>query len=381
MAASKFQKKLNALKTSGPALNAMPEVAASVGARDTPAPVGAPDASKIRSEIARPGLEPEGQIVRVRADEIYEVEQVRPEDDFDEEIISGMVDSFSEFGNLTPPRCFPKDRKGYRVWFGATRIRSMKKRGDEFIDIYVGRPPKDEKQRIMGQLIENLQQSGLKPLATALAFEQLKTDFNMTGEEIARSLGKPTAFVSKHIRIGSAPEKIKALLKNKSVSDVDLAYTLIQIDSIDAGAADRLIERHKAGNTLTRAQVKKELDRLKGRDVSKVSSKISHAKTSSDTEKPLSETDKVISHAKSSLSEHENNSLGGPAENSLTESGSKGLQPVSRQLVPIVSFNGDEAAIMLQKTPDEFGWIWIKNAEGELYVLASDVEFLGLRSE
>ncbi|MGC0928883.1 ParB/RepB/Spo0J family partition protein [Pantoea agglomerans] len=374
MAASKFQKKLNALKTSGPAVSAMPEVAASVAVRNAPAPVGTPEASKIRAEIARPGLEPEGQIVRVRADEIYEVEQVRPEDDFDEEVISGMVESFSEFGNLTPPRCFPKDRKGYRVWFGATRIRSMKKRGDEFIDIYVGRPPKDEKQRIMGQLIENLQQSGLKPLATALAFEQLKTDFNMTGEEIARSLGKPTAFVSKHIRIGSAPEKIKALLKNKSISDVDLAYTLIQIDNIDSGASDRLIEKHNAGSTLTRAQVKKELDRLKGRDVNKAPTKVSHAKSQSgdDVLQPDNETD--ISHAKALT-----------IESGSTYSRDKKNQyqaaDVPLPLIPVVKFNGTEVTIMLHKMPDEFGFIWLKTAEGELYVRASDVEFLGLRSE
>jgi len=374
MAASKFQKKLNALKTSGPAVSAMPEVAASVAARNAPAPVGTPEASRIRAEIARPGLEPEGQIVRVRADEIYEVEQVRPEDDFDEEVISGMVDSFSEFGNLTPPRCFPKDRKGYRVWFGATRIRSMKKRGDEFIDIYVGRPPKDEKQRIMGQLIENLQQSGLKPLATALAFEQLKTDFNMTGEEIARSLGKPTAFVSKHIRIGSAPEKIKALLKNKSISDVDLAYTLIQIDNIDSGASDRLIEKHNAGSTLTRAQVKKELGRLKGRDVSKAPTKVSHAKSQSgdDVLQPDNETE--ISHAKARTPESGSTS-------SRDKKNQYQAADVPLPLIPVVKFNATEVTVLLHKMPDEFGFIWLKTAEGELYVRASDVEFLGLRSE
>lgn len=365
MAANKFQKRLNALKNSGPAASTLPEVAASVAARNTPPPVGTPEASKIRTEIARPGLEPDGQIVRVRADEIYEVEQVRPEDDFDDEVISGMVESFSEFGNLTPPRCFPKDRKGYRVWFGATRIRSMKKRGDEFIDIYVGRPPKDEKQRIMGQLIENLQQSGLKPLATALAFERLKTDFNMTGEEIARSLGKPTAFVSKHMRIGSAPEKIKALLKNKSVSDVDLAYTLIQIDSLDAGAADRLIEKHMTGRVLTRALVKKELDQLKGR-VSRTSGpQISHAKS-------------VVANDQQSCNEKS----GDLSSKKITPETGKAVSPRDPdKLVPVVMLDGAECTIMLDKKPEEFGWVWVKLSGDERYVNVGDVQFLGLRSE
>jgi len=365
MAASKFQKKLNALKTSGPAVSAMPEVAASVAVRNALAPVGTPEASKIRAEIARPGLEPDGQIVRVRADEIYEVEQVRPEDDFDEEVISGMVESFSELGNLTPPRCFPKDRKGYRVWFGATRIRSMKKRGDTFIDIYVGRPPKDEKQRIMGQLIENLQQSGLKPLATALAFEQLKTDFNMTGEEIARSLGKPTAFVSKHMRIGSAPEKIKALLKNKSVSDVDLAYMLIQIDNLDADVADRLIEKHTAGKLLTRALVKKELDQLKGRAKKPIEPEISHAKSNNGGDKLQGKDSKDDS------SKQAGKLVINSAVNQLS----------SLHLVPIVMLNGSECSVLLDKKPDEFGWIWVKAPEGERCVKACDVQLIGLRSQ
>jgi len=362
MAASKFQKKLNALKTSGPSVSTMPEVAASVAARNTPAPVGTPEASKIRAEIARPGLEPDGQIVRVRADEIYEVEQVRPEDDFDEEVISGMVESFGEFGNLTPPRCFPKDRNGYRVWFGATRVRSMKKRGDEFIDIYVGRPPKDEKQRIMGQLIENLQQSGLKPLATALAFEKLKTEFNMTGEEIARSLGKPTAFVSKHMRIGSAPQKIKTLLKNKSISDVDLAYTLIQIDSLDTETADRLIENHNGGKVLTRALVKKELDNLKGRGKKVPQTQISHAKSTPDGSQGTSVTEPV---------------------DLLLQTGIEvraGAQQVPEQLLPVVVLDGLEGILMLDKKPEEFGWVWVKTPQGEHYVQACEVQLAGLRS-
>lgn len=364
MASGKFQKRLNALKTSSPSTHVMPEVAASVAVRDTPAPVGAPEASRIRSEIARPGLEPDGQIVRVRADEIYEVEQVRPEDDFDDEVISGMVDSFSEFGNLTPPRCFPKDRNGYRVWFGATRVRSMKKRGDQFIDIYVGRPPKDEKQRIMGQLIENLQQSGLKPLATAMAFEKLKTDFKMTGEEIAKSLGKPTAFVSKHMRIGSAPEKIKALLKNKSISDVDLAYTLIQVDSMDAGTADRLIKQHTNGKTLTRSIVKKELDQLKGRAKRTPEPGISHAKLGKAYDEP--EANKHLQDLPPQVSTPLTDKIGNLKD--------------SVQLLPIVMLNGSEGIVMLDKRPDEFGWVWVKTAHGEHYVKACDIQFLGLRS-
>ncbi|MFH8135713.1 ParB/RepB/Spo0J family partition protein [Pantoea osteomyelitidis] len=343
--ASKFQKRLQEQKKSSAIPSAMPQVAASVAVRNTPAPAGNEEASRLRSEISRPAMEPSGQIVRVRADEIYEVEQVRPEEDFDEDILSGMVDSLSEFGTLTPPRCFPRDRKGYRVWFGATRVRSMKRRGDEFIDIYVGTPPRDERQRIMGQLIENLQQSGLKPLATAVAFEQLKSEYGMSGEEIAKALGKPTAFVSKHMRIGAAPEKIRSLVRGKKLSDVELIYNLIQLNETDSQCADELISKINDGQTITRAHVKKELARIKRpktelREKS-VQENISHAKFS-DSAEILPEKNKI-------------------------------------QLSAIVSVDGLEGTLLLDEAPTEYGWVWVSTSQGKLYVEVEKVKLLGLK--
>jgi ParB family transcriptional regulator, chromosome partitioning protein len=351
MAASKFQKALQEQKEN---TAAMPQVAASVAARSTPAPAGDSESARMRSEISRPAMEPSGQIVRVRADEVYEVEQVRPESDFDEEVLSGMVESFSEFGNLTPPRCFPKDRKGYRVWFGATRVRSMKRRGDEYIDIYVGTPPRDERQRIMGQLIENLQQSGLKPLATAMAFEQLKSDYGMSGEEIAKSLGKPTSFVSKHMRIGSAPEKIRTLVQGRKLSDIELIYNLIQLNEIDSHCADDFIDKISAGKNVTRANVKKELN---------------NRKNPKKESKKNESGDDNISHAKSELAVDLQHS-------SIKEVPASGK---NNKLTPFVSVNGLEGHLMLDRIPDEFGWVWISTAEGEIYEEASQVTLLGLR--
>ncbi|MFZ4215685.1 ParB/RepB/Spo0J family partition protein, partial [Pantoea endophytica] len=334
----------------------MPQVASSVATRSASAPAGSVDSIGIRSEISRPEMEPSGQIVRVRASEIYEVEQVRPEEDFEDEVLDGMVDSFSEFGNLTPPRCFPKDRKGYRVWFGATRVRSMKRRGDEFIDIYVGSPPRDERQRIMGQLIENLQQSGLKPLATAMAFERLKNDFGMSGEDIAKALGKPTAFISKHMRIGSSPEKIRTLVKKKKLSDVELIYNLIQLNEVDEACADEYIDRANEGKNVTRAQIKKELRRIKNGD------KVPTTEAENESNE--------ISHAKF---------LNSPKPLESESSAKSGTYAQKSHLDVIVKADGMEGRLMGERTPDEFGMVWVLTPIGELYIEAAEVSLLGLR--
>lgn len=359
--ASKFQRRLDEQKKSASAPASMPEVATVVARREAPAPAGNEEAFRLRNELARPSMEPSGQIVRVKAEEIYEVGQVRPEEDFDEEVLAGMVDSLSELGNLTPPRCFPKDRQGYRVWFGATRVRSMKRRGDEYIDIYVGTPPRDDRQRIMGQLIENLQQSGLKPLATALAFEKLKNEHGMSGEDIARALGKPTAFVSKHMRIGSAPEKIRFLVRSKKLSDVELIYNLIQLNEASTQSADDIISKIQNGKTVTRAQVKKELSLLKGTGKNKGSL------TESLQEK--------ISHAKS----HGSESAASGSDLSNRESFVSQPDGLKGVLTAVISYRGQDGILLLDIMPDKYGMVWIESSEGKKCVPASEITLLGLR--
>lgn len=417
MAASKFQKKLQQ-KREEQKDGSDAVATASIASRTAEPPHGKPEASQMMSQIVRPAMEPEGQIIRVPIDEVYEVKQVRPEEDFEEETLAGMAESFNEFGNLTPPRCFPKDRNGYRVWFGATRIRSMRLRGDTHVDIYVGKPPRDDKQRIMGQLIENLQQSGLKPLATALAFEELKTVHNMTGEEIARAMGKPTAFVSKLLRIGAAPEKIKVLMRGHKLADIELIYTLLQVNELSGETADRLIETVKSDKALTRAAVKKELDRLKGRLSRKikgnVEENISHAKSQPEARNLLDKNDtpevsqqtgdtmpiqgkEKISHAKSQPAgkgEYETDKQPGEdvetqanlnaAELAMLNDLQGDVTPSSSdskpaRLKPVVLFEGKRGILLLDKIPEEWGYIWIRTQDGEFYIEASAITLLGVR--
>nr|WP_306805005.1 ParB/RepB/Spo0J family partition protein [Providencia sp. PROV128] len=271
------------------------------------------------TDIARPELETEGQIIRVPIDEVYAESQVRPEEDFDDSIIEGMADTFNTVGILTPPRCYPKDRNGYRIWMGETRWRTAKKRGDSFIDIYVGSPPKNDKFRIIGQLIENLQQSGLKPLATAVAFNELKTVHGMTGEEIAKTVGKPTSFVSKHLKLISAPESVTTLLKDKVTLDVDLAYTLTQINEINPEIAEKLVEKARKSG-VSRNEAKDELSKIKNRD----KEKNSHAKS------------KHISHSKSQINTND-------------------LWHVQ------VEFDNKIGIILTDKKPESDGFVWVKH--------------------
>lgn len=299
-------------------------------------------AHQIMADIARPDIEPEGQIIRVDINLVYAEEQVRPEEDFEEEVIDGMADTFETIGMLTPPRCYPRDRRGYQIWLGETRVRTARKRGDTHIDIYVGKPPRERKERIIGQLIENLQQSGLKPLATARSFYELKHQFNMTGEQIAKTMGKPTSFVSKHLRLIDAPENVTALLRDKVTSDIDLAYTLIQVNKRAPEEAEKLIAAARESG-ISRSQVKAVLDEVKN----KSKEDISHAKSKAQNKKP-------------------SKSLGNNSDVKTWQ--------------VVVEIDGQTGVIMTDRAPEKEGYVWVKLQIGEISVEAFELRVKGMRS-
>ncbi len=399
---------------------------------------------RVLSDVARAELEPNGQIIRVLIDEVYAVKQVRPEEDFDAATIEGMANSFNEVGVLSPPRCYPRDKRGYRILFGETRWRSEKKRGAKYIDIYVGPPPKDERHRIITQLTENLHQSGLKPLATADNMHELKTTWNMTQAEIAKVLGKPQTFVSKHMRLLDAPEVVKSLLKDKVTKDLDMVYTLSQISDIDPDRAEKMVALLRDGK-LTRGNAIKELNLLKGKPVvppkpaeqngqgtseqqssgendgqqPQASESNGHevgitpgvseqvaAPTGAAAVQPVANDNGGQQPAQVETNDPESGILPGaseqPAVPTATSSDSAGsdeqqndriesnhqsaslaasttTSPVVTSRRVMVMVDGEEGYLVMDKTPDEFGLVWIKLPVGEICIEAKEVTVLGIK--
>ncbi|MFA1240844.1 ParB/RepB/Spo0J family partition protein [Serratia odorifera] len=345
------------------------------------------DLQQSELKVNRPADEPAGQIIRVGIDEVYAEEQVRPEEDFEEETIEGMSQSYDEFGILTPPRCLPRDKRGYRIWMGETRWRSAKRHGDQFIDIYVGLPPENDTKRIYGQLIENIHQSGLKPLATAIQLKNLRDEHGETQEKIARRLGMPKALVSKYLRLVNAPEPVIALLKDKVTKDVDLVYTLCQINDINPQSVEKLATMARTGK-LTRQTAIKELNVLKGKpDKNKKPPEPPSGQVSDGTTdgKPLgvenqsSETTIITS---SSAAADDVLRAGAEGTQQLTESADH--TPAGNIQAPkvpriVVKFEDSEGYLLTEQIPEEFGQVWVELSVGTICVDAADISILGIK--
>ncbi|WP_199634975.1 ParB/RepB/Spo0J family partition protein (plasmid) [Serratia sp. PAMC26656] len=330
--------------------------------------------------------EPAGQVIRVGIDEVYAIEQVRPEEDFEEETIEGMKQTYDGFGILSPPRCFPRDKRGYRIWMGETRWRSAKARGDKYIDIYVGPPPKSDKERIIGQLIENLHQSGLKPLATAIQLQVLRDVHGVTQEAMAKILGKPKTFISKHMRLIEAPASVIALLKDKVTKDVDLAYTLCQINDINPDSVDKLAKLVRDGK-LTRQAAIKELNILKDKPPKKeppvLPTESKTAGTALTGDSNSSETSQLKPEPQSSVSDSgiANGVTPSPA-GQTGQPAAGGTDYEARKLKVarvLVKFEDSEGYLVTDKIPDEFGQVWVELPIGTMCIDAADISILGIK--
>lgn len=364
-----FKDKIKAQNSAKAQSTTIPSVSVALANRDVNEPVDAEKANAILTEISRPELQPDGQIVRVPIDEVYAVKQVRPEEDFEEETLENLKNSYSETGLLTPPRCFPRDSRGYRIWFGETRWRSMKRANEEFIDIYVGKPPKDDKQRIIGQLNENLHQSGLRPLATAESIYELKTEFNMTGEEIAAVIGKKPTFVSKHLKLVDTGDYIKALLRDKITADLELAYNLSQVNDISPEVAETLSKQAREKG-LTRAEVKSELNRLKGKPAKQKGNA-----PGADIEPPAPAPLPTSGTTASQPAVKNNDKASSGAIESTHNTGQENECQV------MVMVDGQKGQLLTDRVPEQYGFVWVRLDIGEMCVEANSVSLQGIKAK
>lgn len=392
-----FLKKIANQQKNSPQAAAVPGIQDNLIGREqqsTSMPAAGASENKVNTlltEISRPELQPQGQIVRLALTDVYAEEQVRPEEDFEAETMEGMGQTYDEVGVLQPPRVYPRDKRGHRIWMGETRVRTARLKGETHMDFYVGPPPKDNKTRILGQLIENIHQSGLKPIATALALKSLKEDEKMTGEQLAKSLGQSMSWVSKHLRLADAPTPIIKLLKTKVTRDIDLAYTLCQIHELDAEQASTLCEQVATGE-LTRKKAKAALDQLKGRKpkappAPPTKEEDQHQASSTETSSTDSEDDNLTDLSKNKnptpAPETQENIAKTPPANdeqrASVEPAAPGA-PVAQVQVAVATLDMT-GVLMLDRIDTEYGMVWVKSdGVGEHLVPAEEVKILGVKA-
>ncbi len=97
--------------------------------------------------------------------------------------------------------------EGYEIVAGERRWRAAQRAGLLRVPVVIRDVP--ETRRLELALIENIQRENLNPMEEAAAYARLASDFRMTQQQIANSVGKDRATIANYQRLLGLPQEVR----------------------------------------------------------------------------------------------------------------------------------------------------------------------------
>lgn len=202
---------------------------------------------------------PNGKRLRsLKLDEVVSVAQVR-------HTFSGLeelAESLKEVGQQSPIVVRPKNADGqYVILQGERRWRAAGIAGLKRIDAIVVDGDVELKERILGQLTENIQRDDMRPLEIAAAIKEL-LDSGMKAAQVAVKLGHKPSYVALYRDLLDLPEMIRQLAVQDKIKDATTLQILKKIYQARPDIAEELIRTHlDTEGGMTRAAARSLLSR------------------------------------------------------------------------------------------------------------------------
>jgi ParB family chromosome partitioning protein len=140
----------------------------------------------------------------------------QPRKHFDDEALRQLADSILQHGVIQPLLVRPTPNGAYQIVAGERRWRACRMAGIDEVPVIVREM--DDSQTMQIALIENLQREGLNAIEEAEGYESLIEDYNMTQEEVSKTVGRSRSAVANSLRLLTLPEKVSSYVKNGSLS-------------------------------------------------------------------------------------------------------------------------------------------------------------------
>lgn len=141
----------------------------------------------------------------------------QPRKNFSPEDLKNLASSIEQYGILQPLLVKPiAGTNSYQIIAGERRWRAARIAGKTEIPVVIKELTDREQAEIA--LIENLQREDLSPLEEAAGYKSLLCSYNLTQEEIAKSVGKSRSAVTNALRLLSLPKKVKDSLINNEIT-------------------------------------------------------------------------------------------------------------------------------------------------------------------
>ena len=140
----------------------------------------------------------------------------QPRRDFDEQALAELAESISQHGVLQPLLVRPIADGGYQIVAGERRWRASRMAGLTEVPVVIRELSDSETMELA--LIENLQREDLTPVEEALGFKQLMDEYEMSQEQVAKTVGKSRPAIANSLRLLNLPEEILYLVNTGKIS-------------------------------------------------------------------------------------------------------------------------------------------------------------------
>ena len=163
----------------------------------------------------------------------------QPRQDFDEEELQQLADSIAVHGVIQPLTVRQLPSGYYQIIAGERRWRASRLAGLYEVPAVVIEA--DDKKATELALIENLQRSDLNPVEEALGYQTLMSDYGMTQEETAKSVGKSRPAVANALRLLTlCPEVLEMLRCGKLTAGHARAVLTLNTPKKQISAAQKI---------------------------------------------------------------------------------------------------------------------------------------------
>jgi ParB family chromosome partitioning protein len=166
----------------------------------------------------------------------------QPRINFDEGPIQELAQSIRVNGIIQPITVCKTDEGGYMIVAGERRWRAAALAGLKEIPVHVREVKSDQVLELA--LIENIQREDLNPMETAMAFDQLAAQHQLTHEQIAERTGKERATITNFLRLLRLTPEVREHVAARRIS-MGHARALVALEnsSTQIGACKQIIDR------------------------------------------------------------------------------------------------------------------------------------------
>ena len=152
----------------------------------------------------------------------------QPREDFDPEALQELAGSIRTLGIIQPLTLRQTGPSSYQIISGERRYRAAKAAGLTEVPAYIRQA--DDAAMLEMAIVENIQREDLDPVETALSFQRLIDECNLTQEAMALRVGKKRTTITNYLRLLRLPDKVQKALKDGKIS-VGHAKVLLGVEN------------------------------------------------------------------------------------------------------------------------------------------------------